>query len=61
MKRFLNPLPSVPVEMLPRWKDQVDFRYALYVGIVVPLWRKLTKPWRYPFCRWPVRCAEDAK
>jgi hypothetical protein len=51
-----SPLPSNPFEMTYRFKDQVDLRYLAYSAVVVPLWRKVTKPWRYPFCKWPVKC-----
>lgn len=51
-----RPLPSDPYVMLPRYLDQVDVRYMLNIGVVRPLWRAVTKPWRHPSCRWPVKC-----
>lgn len=50
----MKPLPSNPYERTYRWKDQVDFRYLIYLAVEVRAWRALTKPWRHPFCRWPV-------
>lgn len=51
-----RPLPTNPYHRTYRWKDQVDFRYVFYLAVEVKLWRALTKPWRHPSCRWPVKC-----
>lgn len=56
----MRPLPSSPFadRYHYRWKDQIDFRYMIYVGVFIPLWRRLSWRWRHPWCYWPVKCDE---